>query len=253
MIILGVIPLVNQTTADKFATSRRALHAVHAVLHKQITTVATRSAAGVLKYPPVVNWKDTGGTIPVDINTSGIPPRTTTQVRTGAGPSVPPIIIGSQKIEGSRRSIILQEFRNANPLNASINTFPVEHRDPTLGWSKVIGSKTFTNESADVSARFWMKFRSETVLSEITNFMDFGLSDVNTTDELGSVFVPTNRVRRSTDGSNWLPPGNDISEATADRVSGAKEKNHYNFKSEFETRRDKMVDQDFGRQNDSMS
>ena len=155
VIILGVIPLVNQTTADEFATSRRDLHAVHAVLHKEITTVATRSAAGVLKDPPVVNWKDTGGTIPVDINTSGIPPRTTTQVRTGAGPSVPPISIGSQKIEGSRRSIILQEVRNANPLNASINTFPVEHRDPTLGWSKVIGSKTFTNESADVSARVW--------------------------------------------------------------------------------------------------
>ena len=53
--------------------------------------------------------------------------------------------------------------------------------------------------------------------------------------------------------ANWLPSGHNISESTADRVSGTKAKNHDNFKSEFETRRDKMVDQDFGRQNDTMS
>ena len=44
-----------------------------------------------------------------------------------------------------------------------------------------------------------------------------------------------------------------ISEATADRVSRKKAKNQYNFKSEFETRREKVVDQDFGHQNNPMS
>ena len=83
--------------------------------------------------------------------------------------------------------------------------------------------------------------------------MNFGLSSVNTTDELGSVFVSTTRVGSPTDGSNCIPPGNDISEATADRVIKTNAKNHYNFKSEFETRRDKMVDQYFGCQNDHMS
>ena len=83
--------------------------------------------------------------------------------------------------------------------------------------------------------------------------MDFGLSSVNTTDELGSVFFPTTIIRRPTDGSNWLLPVQDISEAAADRVSGTKAKNHYNFKSEFKTRIDKMVYQYFGRQNDPMS
>ena len=55
------------------------------------------------------------------------------------------------------------------------------------------------------------------------------------------------------DDSNWIPFVHDISKATVDRVSGTKAKNHYTFKSEFETRRDKMVVQDFGRQNDPMS
>ena len=79
-IIPVVILPMNQTAAYGVATSRRALHVVHAVLHKEIVTGATCSAAGVLKDPSVVNWKDTGGTIPVDTNTFGIPPITTTQV-----------------------------------------------------------------------------------------------------------------------------------------------------------------------------
>ena len=98
-----------------------------------------------------------------------------------------------------------------------------------------------------------MCFGSDTVLSESPNFMDFGLSYVNTTDELGSVFVPTTRIGRPTDGPNWLLTGNDISEATADIVSGTKANKHYIFKSEFGTRIEKMIDQDFGRQNDPMS
>ena len=76
--------------------------------------------------------------------------------------------------------------------------------------------------------------------------MDFGLSSINKTDELGSVIIPTTRSRRPTDGSNWLLSGHDISEDTANIVSGTKANNQYNFESEFETRRDKMVDQYLG-------
>ena len=98
-----------------------------------------------------------------------------------------------------------------------------------------------------------MNFGGDTVLSESPNFMDFGLFPVNTRDELGYVFVRTIIIERTMDGSKCLLPGHDISEATADRVNGTKKKNHFNTKREFETRRDKMVDQDFGSQNDPMS
>ena len=64
-IIQGVIPPVNQTTAYGVATNGWSLHAVHAVIHKKIVTGATRSAAGVLKDPLVVNWKDSSRNIPV--------------------------------------------------------------------------------------------------------------------------------------------------------------------------------------------
>ena len=88
-----------------------------------------------------------------------------------------------------------------------------------------------------------MNFGRDTVLFESPNFMDFGLSSFNITDELGSVFVPTTRIGRLTYGFNWIMPGRDISEATSDRVSRTKSNNHYGFKSEFGTRREKMVNQ----------
>ena len=230
---------MDHVSTDGVAKSGRALHAVRAVLHKDIVTSATHSAAGVLKDSPVVNWKDTDRTIPVDRNTVGIPRITTIQVRNGTGPYVPPIIIGRQNIEGPRWSIIPTEVRNSKPLNASINIFPAKHRYPKPSWIKFIASITFTNETANVYARIRMNFRSDTVLFENPNFMDFRLSSITTTDELGPVFVTTTRIGSPTDGTNWLLLGHDISEATVDIVSRTKTKNQYNYKIELETRRDK--------------
>ena len=56
---------------------------VRKVIRKEIVTGATSRTAGVLKDPPVINWKDKRGLIPVDKNTVVIPPITTTQVLTG--------------------------------------------------------------------------------------------------------------------------------------------------------------------------
>ena len=188
--------------------------------------------------------------IQVDINTFGIPPRTTTQVRIGTGPSVPLISIGSQNIEGPRRSIIPQEARNTKPLDDSINWFPAKHKDPTPNWSKIIRRKLFTNKSSDVYSHSQMNFVIDTVFSKNPNNMNFRLSPVNTTDKLGSVIIPTNRVKMPKNGSNWLHPGHDIEEAAADGVSETRANNHYNFKSDFEAMREI---QDFEQENISMS
>ena len=131
----------------------------------------------------MVNCKDTGVTISFDRNTVVIPLRTTTQVHTGTGTSVPPISIGLQKIEIPRRPIISQEVRNAEPLDASINIITSKQRDLTPSWSKVISSRTFTNEISDVYACGRMNFGSDTVLFKNLNFVDLGLSTVNTTDQ----------------------------------------------------------------------
>ena len=252
-IIQGIIPPVNKTNTEEVATIVYNLHAVHGVLHKEIVKSVMCSAAGVLKYPTLVNWKDASRRISIDRNTVIMSPRTTTQVRTGTGPYVSPIHIGIQKIEGMRRSIIPQEFWNTKPLDASININHAKPRDTTQSWIKVIGSKTFTNKSINVYAKGQMDFVGDAVHSDSQKFIDFGLLFVNTTNELRSIFIPTTIFGRPTDDSNGILPGHVISEATVDRVRWTKAKNHYNFKNEFGTRRDKMVDQDFERQNDAMS
>ena len=98
-----------------------------------------------------------------------------------------------------------------------------------------------------------MNFGSDTILSISPNFVYLLLLSVDTTDELGYLFASTNRIGLVIHGSEWLPLSHCISEATADRVIGTKSNNQYNFKSEFRTRRDKVVDQYFGRQNDPLS
>ena len=63
-----------------------------------------------------------------------------------------------------------------------------------------------------------MNLTCDAVLTEIPNFVNLGLSSAHTSDKLGSVSIPTTRIGRPTDGSNWLPPGHIIGEVTADRV-----------------------------------
>ena len=80
--------------------------------------------------------------------------------------------------------------------------------------------------------------------------MESWLLPVNTTDKLRSVIVPTTRVGGPTNGYNWFQSRHGIEEATADRVSKTKANNNYNFKCDFETRREI---QDCAQENISMS
>ena len=68
-----------------------------------------------------------------------------------------------------------------------------------------------------------MDFRSNSVLSESTNFIDFELLPANTQDKIKSVIVPTTIVERLRDDSNWLWPTHNIEEVAVERVS---KKNH---------------------------
>ena len=83
------------------------------------------------------------------------------------------------------------------------------------------------------------------VLTESPNFMNMGLSYVHTFYELGSVFIPTNIIGRPTYVLNWLLPGHIISEVTVDRVSTKSSEQNYSAKSDFETRRRGVVNQDY--------
>ena len=95
-----------------------------------------------------------------------------------------------------------------------------------------------------------MNSGSDTVLSKNPNFMNFGMLPTNTPDKLRSGIVPTTRVGRPTNVFNWIRPRHDIEESTADRVIKMKQKNHYNYKNDFETMREIQY---FEREDISMS
>ena len=58
---------------------------------------------------------------------------------------------------------------------------------------------------------------------------------VNKTGKLGSVIVPTTRVKRLSCSFEWIWHENDIEEATSDIVNEARAKRDYVVKSDFET------------------
>ena len=101
-------------------------------------------------------------------------------------------------------------------------------------FSKAIGRKTVSDKITDVYARKRIDFGSNSVLSKIPNFMDFGLSPANTPDKINSIIFPTTRVVRLKNGSGWLAPRHDIEEVMAERVIKAKEYSNY-ILNEFET------------------
>ena len=77
----------------------------------------------------------------------------------------------------------------------------------------------------------------DAVLTKIPNFVNLGLLSVHTSDELGSFFVPTSRIRTPTDGSKWILPGHPIGRITVDRVIRTESEQDYNARTDFETRR----------------
>ena len=185
-----------------------------------------------------------------DGNTVVMPPILTTPVRIGAGPLVSPTRIVSQDIGSPSGYIGPQEVRYDQPLDTSIHGVYEKHRDPEPTWSKIIGHKLSEKSSADVYLLCPMNLARDAVLAESPNFIGLGLSYINTSDELGSVFIPATRILRPMYGFNCLPPGHIIGEVTEDRVIRTRSVQNYSSKTDFETRRENQY---FGRQNNYMS
>ena len=95
-----------------------------------------------------------------------------------------------------------------------------------------------------------MNFGSNAVFTQNPNFINLGLTSVNTTNKLGYVSVPTTRVRRPKISSDGIRHGHNTEEATADRVRETIANSDYILKSDFENMSEI---QDFGWENISMS
>ena len=174
----------------------------------------------------------------------------TTPVRIGVAPSVSPTRMGSQEIGSPSGSIGPQEVRDAQPFENSINGIYTKHKNPAPTFSNVFSRKLSDESSANVSLHFHINLTCDAILIKSPNFMNMELLSVHTSDEPGSVFIPSTIIRRQKDRSNWLPPGHLIGEVIAEIMSRTRLEKNYCAKTDFETR---WEDQDLGRQNNSMS
>ena len=200
------------------AGSGETLHARCTILSSDIFSDAARSTAPVFHTPAYVIRHGTDGNTPQDSKTAIGSTRLASPFQIGGSTTSSLNRTGSQDIISPRESIFPQWSRDAQQFDTSINGIYSEHRDPAPTRSKVIAQKFTNKSSAEVNLRCRMNLTRDAVLAKSPNFVNLGLSYVETSDELRSVFIPTTRIIIMTDGSNWIPPGHIIGEVTADRV-----------------------------------
>ena len=130
------------------------------------------------------------GSMPRDVNTAVSTARLNNPRPSFNSTFNSPTRNGNQDIVIPRQSIIATEARNKKPLNAPINRISAVHGYSTSIFSKVIGPKTVSGESADVYAHERMEFTSNSLVDKSPNFLDLGLSPANTTDNIKSIVGP---------------------------------------------------------------
>ena len=80
--------------------------------------------------------------------------------------------------------------------------------------------------------------------------MELGIPAVNTSGEVNILGTPATRIRRLMDVSHWSALDHVFDEATAVGTSTTRSGQDYSYKTDFQIWRE---NQDFGRQNNSMS
>ena len=192
------------------------MHPCRTILSKEIITDTARSTARVLQTPEDVRRNGTDRTTPWDGNTSIWSTSLASPVCIGGSNTGSPRRTGIQDIISPRGSIGTKWIRDAQPLDTYINGIYSKHRDPAPNWIKVSGRKFTEKSSPNINSRFRMNLTRDDVLTESPNVVNLDILSVHTSNELGSVFIPTTRIGTPTEGSNWLPPGYCIGEVTED-------------------------------------
>ena len=115
---------------------------------------------------------------------------------------------------------------------------------------KLLGQELSYSLCANIYLRCWLDFTSNVVGTEAPNFVRLGLLAVNASDEFNTFIAPTTRLIRTTYRSHWYASVHVLGEAKSVGMIRTRSEQNYSYKTDFEIRRE---NQDFGRQNNSMS
>ena len=79
-----------------------------------------------------------------------------------------------------------------------------------------------------------MHLVADTLQTQIPQFVDLGLLNINALDESSGLSTPATIIRSPMDGANWSTPNHFFGETTAVGVSEAKSDYDYNSKTDFQ-------------------
>ena len=179
------------------------LDARHTVLSKEIVTDTVRSSKRIFWTLRGVSWTGRDGSTPRDVNTAVAAARLNPPIQIFNINSDYPMRIWTRDIFNLIGPAGLQWISNAEKVKTSINGIFDENSGPRPSFSKLVICKVTGDPRVDVNSRGGMNFRSNTVVTPNPNFVNFRLVSVNTTGKVGYVSVPTTRVGRPTNISDW--------------------------------------------------
>ena len=149
---------------------------------EEIVADAAHSGAHIFRTPTKVSKTGREGTTPWDKKTAVATARLTSPVQSYHSTTDFPSRNRNQEIINLIRTVSLQWIRNAEKLKTSINGFFAEDRFLTPNFSKVVGCKFTDESSVDVNSCCGTNFRSNAVFIPNTNFINLGITSINTTN-----------------------------------------------------------------------
>ena len=205
------------------ATCGGNIHALATPTMKGANTDAVRSSARILRTRGHVISTGRDGTNPCDCNVAVTYPRDNGSVLIG-GIVVPPTIghIGSQDVLNKRQYTSPSVRRNTQKFCASVDENLADDGDSTSILRKLLGQELSDSLSADMYLRCRVEFTSNTIVTEVPNFVHLRLPSVNALDEFNTFGNPTARIIRPKNGSHWSVPGHVFGEATAVKMIGTR-------------------------------
>ena len=148
--IQGAILTIDQLIKKDVLGIRNTLGGHQTVLPKDIVRDVACSGTRIFRTPREVIRTSRDGSTPRDVNTAIATDILTPPRKNFNSTSNSPTWNRNQDIASSRRSVITTTARNADPLDAPINQILDSHGHPKSIFSKVIGSKIVSGESADI-------------------------------------------------------------------------------------------------------
>ena len=140
--------------------------------------------------------------------------------------------------------------RQSSKLDAGVDRKFSDDCNSTSIFSKVIGDKLSDGSRRDLYAHKSMNLAEDPVQTQTPQFVDMGLTTIDTLYEGSGISKPATIIRRSTDGAHWSTPNHIFDETIAVGVSEAKYDYGYNYKTEFQIWKENKK---FERQNILMS